>query len=757
MRLWPHNDQPSGKHLRRFETTFRASFAVFAVAISLWLLTAGPAMPVAHSSGRNLGLFVAAAMAFASMSANLRWHPAVTLLTTTAAMLVVAATLTAPYVATSFLLGIHAYALAMELTLRGVLVGWASSSALYIAVRAQVDATQGFFSAVDDVVLCGTITLTGAAFLRVIVRNLAEVDARHRESVARQTADALDLAEAEVLLAQNRIVHDAVIVALSAIERAPTSAVSDEDARAMARKTVANVEGHHDASSDAVHLDYLVRQAATSGGVEASIPGTLPDVLVPTDQREPIERALNEALRNVARHGEDASATVTWSVVGDAVELIAENRVAQMPSTSTRRSLGGWGHINSVVLPLRSLGGDAHMSRTGDVVQVGLSWPSVQGAAAPREGRWQESMVATAQAIGDQRGLVWQTSLPMLGANTYLLLRYTLGDPTAAVEILLALLLAAGTVRMGFRLVLLTATAYDVLALAAWSAIAIALGLQLAEDQSVLGYDSWVIGYASVGLTLAAFFAPPRWLTVLIVPSFLVVLATTIGQGIPLSKAVGALNSPVTPPVLGCMLGWSLRWSARKLREEARETSLAAASARRSFRVRRADHSDPGPLPDVVGFLSEVADGSVDVRDPAVGERAARMLPTMRDELALPGLMDVTLRARLARRRDSGVHVSIPAPEGRVRDTAFCLRLVDRLLDSPTLESLVVLQLPTIEEPRMTVSVAPPLTGPDEATMVEYVYGLDARVDSDIIATTLTVEFPALGISTDATTTSSGV
>ena len=358
-------------------------------------------------------------------------------------------------------------------------------------------------------------------------------------------------------------------------------------------------------------------------------------------------------------------------------------------------------------------------------------------------------MLATSRAIGLDGGLVWQTCLPMLGANAFLALRHTIGAPDATAELSLAFLVVAATLGVALRLVTDRASTLDVLAVAGYSAGAAWIGLRLAEDRSTTGYDSWILGLVAVGLTLLSFFSPPRWVFVLVTPTLVCVLVVVTSQGVELAAAAGAINSPVTPPVIGCLLGSGLRWSRRMLDDETARTSEATRQAQLSSLLNRAGGADAGMTTRVIDFLDAIAEGSTDPGGPQVRERARRLGESMRDELTVPGQIDITLRQRIERRREEGVQVVIDQREGHPRDALLGLRLLDRLLDLPQPTSLI-LTLPSVEEPMIGISVDPPLDAADLARITTALGDLETEVISDRIATTVEVTLAPLLISEEA-------
>ena len=163
--LWPSGESRKRSHLARFETTFRASFAVFATAISLVLLSVRSDLATTWVDSRAIAVVVALALASA-LACNLRWPPALTIGLTALAMLTLASTLAETQVMTAFVFGLFMYVLTIELTFTGVLIASAPASVVYVVARTLADRTSDVWNPVDDVVLTVTTALTGAAFVR---------------------------------------------------------------------------------------------------------------------------------------------------------------------------------------------------------------------------------------------------------------------------------------------------------------------------------------------------------------------------------------------------------------------------------------------------------------------------------------------------------------------------------------------------------------------------------------------------------------
>ena len=266
-----------------------------------------------------------------------------------------------------------------------------------------------------------------------------------------------------------------------------------------------------------------------------------------------------------------------------------------------------------------------------------------------------------------------------------------------------------------------------------------------AGASSLLTYHSWVIGMASVPLTLLAFFSTLTRTLAAVLPLVWVVVALGAGEGGPgLSESAGSISAAGVP-ILGFALGRLVRWvheDAQRTEERLHRRSsqfYAQWSARQTEDALLATAKEQA-LP----FLQKVADGSVSPANDQVRRKARLLALLTRDALYAPGLIDPALQARILIARAQGVRVLL-APVSHTDDlppaiVSVATRLLDRALDHLQPGDKVILAFPNEGGP---LSARLSLVGPYVAGWAQGLLPaadtLRCRCETDNFATVISI------------------
>ncbi|RYG76561.1 ATP-binding protein [Yimella sp. RIT 621] len=472
---------------------------------------------------------------------------------------------------------------------------------------------------------------------------------------------------------------------------------------------------------------------------------------VPTHVADALRRALGEALRNAARHG-DGPAQVDLALRGDDVEIRVRNRTASPGSLRP-----GWGWRNCVERELNSIGGSASLRRDGADVVVTLTltapWfrhggnrkliPPAQPAGSPAHPAGSPAHPAESPdrptgsrarpaASPAQPEAVW-AAWPALIAHTFIAWRHTPGPQLAAQSVVVAavwlmtwwLTRAVASGRL---------TRVNMAAVAAASAASASASLAIAGPQSLHTYASWGLGMAGVPLCVIAFFGSARrvlFLTVCGLAPALAVVGTH--PEITWMSAAGALMTGLCP--------WLTYAIGRGLRQVQTKADRDEAAVRERLSVATAVWSEER-VSDLLSFTKRTVRPflhriSTDGLQAADRITAGRLAAQVRDELNLPGVLDAALRDRIATARELGAEITIhPAVDPCPDRCAVLLRVLDRLLDDAAATDRLELRLGGAGEP-CTVSLLAPDAEQRLRALATLTGSTPARLTRDAFATTL--------------------
>lgn len=472
---------------------------------------------------------------------------------------------------------------------------------------------------------------------------------------------------------------------------------------------------------------------------------------VPTHVADALRRALGEALRNAARHG-DGPAQVDLALRGDDVEIRVRNRTASPGSLRP-----GWGWRNCVERELNSIGGSASLRRDGADVVVTLAltapWfrrggnrkliPPAQpaGSSAQPAGSPAQPAESPDRPTGSrarpagspaQPEAVW-AAWPALIAHTFIAWRHTPGAQLAAQSVVVVavwlvtwwLTRAVASGRL---------TRVNMAAVAAVAAASASASLAIAGPQSLHTYASWGLGMAGVPLCVVAFFGSARrvlFLTVCGLAPALAVVGTH--PEITWLSADGALMTGLCP--------WLAYAIGHGLRQVQTKADRDEAAVRERLSVATAVWSEDR-VSDLLSFTKRTVRPflhriSTDGLQAADRVTAGRLAAQVRDELNLPGVLDAALRDRIATARELGAEITIhPAVDPCPDRCAVLLRVLDRLLDDAAAPDRLELRLGGAGEP-CTVSLLAPDAEQRLRTLATLTGSTPARLTRDAFATTL--------------------
>ena len=586
-------------------------------------------------------------------------------------------------------------------------------------------------SSVDDAVLTLTPAIGASVFLTSIVRNVERADLLHEDRVRTEVAGSFESAAQAASDSIRQVLHDRVLGALSLVQHHDTE--QRERVASYCGQVADGIQGRpppddplgcslrsviDDVCSD---VDLDIRKTLAPGGLD--------DALEPSTAAA-LRRALGEALRNCEQHSGSMRVEIRHESSGSVSSLVVRDE-----GTGFAEQPMGWGIANSISSPLVGIGGAAHIHSTpGDGTTVTLTWPAA--TASTRLTPVQATYRYSSQAIGEVAALS-MIVVPLLLANGYIAVRYSLGDSTAGAQLALAACSVVATFLLCARLLRQGPSPMTIAGIVLTSTATVALGLWLAEPANALTtYDSWCVGLAAVGPFVLAYFLPLSWLPLVIAPNLLLV-AFGIRQGdeVTIANSLGAFNAALLP-LYASICGAALRAVERALE---RDLSLLASASER-LEVRQ--HSEAGNAQlrflehRIAPWLREVAGGTIPLEDPNTAHEAQLLGHEARDTLNLPGVLDDTLRSRITTLRRSGLTVNLVPGDGASEDNILPTRLLDRVLDqAATLDSVLVF-FPKAGASMLTV--APELTPADIARMTPCLGTVKFAVENDGLSTTIT-------------------
>lgn len=611
----------------------------------------------------------------------------------------------------------------------------------YVALGAAPDVHGLALSNLDDAVLSFSMLAAGALLIGFFEDRFDQLGAARQGRIDAKINASYASAWDEALSMSRALLHDDIIGTLVAVGNARGCETSHNSIRASCRRLRDRLLTLNPRAVDTLRVTEVAPAAVTS--LTALVDDIRRDVrlIVPATEMSPVppmppviatavRRGLLEALRNVERHAGVPAAEVQWSTVGQQAHLFVIDRGRGGAEGNT-----GWGRQNSLENTIRTIGGEVAVRGTpGGGTTVHFQWPIPNASSSTM---LHNSYTNTVRALDDDKRIaVRVTGLVTLG-NVWLGVRYSWGDTHNLAEITLLSIIVATSFIVARRLQTAALEPIELIALGLGAAGIVWVGLQLAGEGSLVNYNSWVISATSVPVALVCFYSPGLWVAAAVLPMAITVLAEAQASGVSYGDAGGAISASLLG-LLGYFLGAALRDSRAKIDEE---ESLTYRVAQEAYRRQVAANEGAARFDPVrrslVPWLQSVAEGDRRLSDPATWQEAHRLAIAMRDELAVPGVLDDVIRHRIAEVRAAGVTVEILEPEDDPVDVAPCLRLFDRCLDYANVLEHIEVQLATRHDRASHVTVTPHL---DRVQVAHIVRGLqdDAwRVEHDTFATTV--------------------
>lgn len=491
-----------------------------------------------------------------------------------------------------------------------------------------------------------------------------------------------------------RVVHDEVVTALRAVELdLPRHDVQRSVQAALARLDGSDRPTHEVNSPPSRWLEQLVATAP----VEVAVRGTAWRLVPPARVVDAFTAAAAEALRNVGRHAGVETADLVVGGDDDRCSLQVRDHGRGLAPGAPQ----GFGIAESIVNRMREVGGAAEVRSGHGGTSVELTWPAVDVDAAHRDDR------RSPVDFERRRTYLLVVAAPII-ANLYLALRHPGAIPAAGVAVAVAcsgLLIVAALLVRGRP-----ARTAETLALAAAACALVWTGLEIAPDGALLSVESWIIGFAAVGLAVVAFESPPMLAAATAAGEVGTVVAFAARD--PDVGAIAPIGAIVTPMVvvgLGIAMGVGLRRGRELI---ARNEALLAAHADDEAWRAGAEYARRTHLAhlrtEVVPFLRKVLD------DPESDPRpTARLLGELcRDDLYLDRPLPPASRRQIHRARERGVSVTIRAGSDRRSFPDGVWPVFDHVLDVAVPGTIVTATPPRRDGDPARVVIVPALADP---------------------------------------------
>lgn len=584
------------------------------------------------------------------------------------------------------------------------------------------------FLILDDAAYQTASALAVSVVASALVQQAITADTRELMLRGRIAGDSIEGGAHEAEVRVQRMLHDDVIFALKLVNDAAgvsSSVVTAVCARAAERLRGLSASWVEGPST----LAQALREAAENIELDVTVsPSTgQEDVDLDPPVAAALVLALREATRNAHIHGKATGVAIAWRVRADVLAVtITDDGLGFDPDVST-----GWGISSGMRTAVEDAGGSMHVdSAPGRGTRIRFIVDTVRPDAPSRQ--LERAYHRTVASMGGPRVLL-SGLLPFLVVHPYVALRYSWGDPTMWQQILLTLVLSGSSFLLVRRLVQRAPSRVLVVGILAGSLAGLLYGLHLAEPHSLLTYDSWVVSQSVAPLVLLAAISPWYVGACYGLCSTSVVLWWASFSGLPLAKPVGAYGAVIVPLLIVAVLAARIRTSQAESEEQLGVLGQASHEAQCRRLLDRAMRVQGGLLTDtVLPFLERTA---VQIT-PADRAQSRILTAALRDELAVPGSIDLVLSRRLQVRRAAGVEVTIVAASDTDVEVSSSLRLLDRCLDNPDVTK-VVLWVPTSEHPVARLLVHPPLSPEASERVLAGAADLPARWSDEGVASML--------------------
>ena len=511
---------------------------------------------------------------------------------------------------------------------------------------------------VSTVVVAVGQTLVAGAFLAILRRSAAALDAAEWET----RAGLGRLVEAEqrerVIDEARRVLHDEVLTALRAVHDGDAPSRGARQGCAAAAAAVERV--CHDAeplesevgSADAHGLADAIRAGAPVD-VEVDLSVADPEARIDAARWQAAARAANEAIRNAHRHaGVSRCRVQVTQGDGHLVVAVSDNGAGITPGAPE-----GVGIRESIRRPVMEAGGHVQITSGphGTTVRIEFGSSDRSRTDALLERNYHLTMAA-----GGQRTLAWSTMLPFIGIWVVVggMHLPRAPDPLSQAGLLIAVSLLALTVAARIAsgppttrwVVFVAAT---LVLLQVWAMTSLPAGG--AQD-----YRNWSNGYLGSVMVVLLFALPAWWGGLVIASQVAVVLVAVAADPVIAAGAfpLGAVNAVAAIPLVTLMMGLLLRRNGRLVDSERSQLrEVESRLVRRRLRGEVTSLHLEHTRRVVVPWLRRFASGDVDAD--CAREQARLLALEARDDLHAPGFYDPDLREAVTRYRAQGGVVDI--------------------------------------------------------------------------------------------------
>ena len=526
-----------------------------------------------------------------------------------------------------------------------------------------------------------------------------------RRAEADQVADAAAAAD-RVRRSAARLLHDEVIHALRAVSL-PPGAINAVVVRRLAGAAAT-----------------LLRQGLTAPGRDgrSPVPGIAAaaelatvtvdltvegEAAVPAHVAEALAGAVGEALRNVHRHAGVDTATVLVRTSKSAVHVEVADRGAGFTAAGSRFETLGVG--SSIIGRIADIGGAVSITSsqgTGTVVR--LTWPAPAAGAAAVTTPGQLLDVA-----GTRTGMLWAVCVPQL---VFSLVQDGLhhGDVGSPGWVFAGLLLVTVATFGSVALLMRRSMQWWMSLMLGVSAVGVVVaGGWTLRSTAQLDVSYFAAGAGAPAVCLMALFRPICESMVTAAVVFVAVVAmvlrvggewSAVGRALPaVTSGVIAVGAVLCVRLMLQAMGRDL-WRDNEVRRQT--TSLQAQLAvRESVIAGRLERVGQWTLP----FLAGIADGSYDLHQPRVRQRASVLEAMVRDDIHLGTALDGQARSLIAACREAGGEVQFNAePDGPDLPGPLLTAAIVTALSGPAPEQLVVSlsPAPTADPPATATATA---------------------------------------------------
>lgn len=702
-----------------------ALFSAWVCVIALLRLESGPA-PWSAQVAATWGWIVLGVVVGTTL---MRWgRPALSITACAAACLVGLAVSADPIVPAS-LLQLVMVAVVVQLRPPMSLYGVAASAAAYLLLAPLGPSSQGLLRPVDDVLIEAALAVAVGAVTVQLARHTQRLDHLGRELLSAEVEASMSRAEADAASGLRAALHDHVAYALTLVAGGDTPELARTACRDAA-EALGRVQVEVEPSPATVG-DVLDR-AREASPVELEM---VSDEDVGLESLEPamaqaVLRGVLEALRNVRRHTGETSATLACARSEGGVTVEVRDRGPGMTEQP------GWGVRHSIVDPIETLGGGvAVLPAPGQGTTVRFTVPL---PTHPTASRLETTHRQTIEALGNL-DVVAAAGVGMVLANAWLGLRYSFDDEAWPAQLGILALAVAGTLWLARWLRRRPPTPLLIGGWALAAVLAISTSLALAEPDSLLNYNSWVIGVTTISACMLASVTPPPVGVTIVAVMAAPTVAAAVWAPIPVWQPVGAYGAGVFSVVMALVVG---AWQRSRLaRARALQEQIAAVSREAQFR-RSVSAAASGQDALIRDRLAPALAAWADDRDPPPAREAELLYAEVRDELALTGHLDEPLRARIRRARSAGLDLTLVPPDGPPTLVGACLRILDRVLDSADDLERAVIRLPDAQEPAVRLLLSPALDPARLASVTAPLAGCPTTIETTTFGADVTIETP---------------